>query len=107
MPEAYKRLAAQTVGVTKVTVYTVPAATSTIVKSMKVVGLLNTSQTITIWHYANVGAVEMRILYVMPIDALGQAEWDGTICLATADTISVQANIAAAFEFSMYGIEVT
>jgi hypothetical protein len=105
MPETYKRLAAATVGVTKTVVYTVPGATSVIVKGMKVVALLPTSQKITIFH--NSGAVEMRLLYVMPIDGLGQAEWDGTLCLATGDTISVQADIAAAFEFSMYGLEVT
>jgi hypothetical protein len=105
MPESYKRLAAQLVGTAKTTVYTVPAATQTIVKGMKVVGLLGTSQTVTVFH--NSGATEMRLLYVMPIDALGQAEWDGTLCLVAGDTISVQANIAAAFEFSMYGIEVT
>lgn len=105
MAESYKRLAAATVGVTKTVVYTVPAATATIVKGMKVVGLLNTQQTITIFH--NSGVIEMRLLYVMPIDGLGQAEYDGTLCLAAGDTISVQANIAAAFEFTMYGIEVT
>jgi hypothetical protein len=105
MAEVYKRLAAATVGVTKTVVYTVPAATAAVVKGMKVVALLSSSQTITIFH--NSGSTEMRLLYVMPIDGLGQAEWDGTLCLAAGDTISVQANIAAAFEFTMYGIEVT
>jgi hypothetical protein len=105
MPEVYKRLAAATVGTSKTTAYTVPGSTSVIVKGMKVVALLATSQKITIFH--NSGAVEMRLLYVMPIDGLGQAEWDGTLCLAAGDTISVQADIAAAFEFTMYGIEVT
>jgi hypothetical protein len=105
MPEVYKRLAAATVGVTKTVVYTVPGSTAAIVKGMKIVGLLATMQTVTIFH--NSGSTEMRLLYVMPIDGLGQAEWDGTLCLAAGDTISVQANIAAAFEFTMYGIEVT
>lgn len=105
MPEVYKRLAAQTVGATKTTAYTVPASTSAIVKGMKVVGLLLTSQLITIYHTS--GGVEMRLLYAMPIDGLGQAEWDGTLCLAAGDVIATQANIAAAFEFTMYGIEVT
>lgn len=105
MPETYKRLAAATVGVAKTVVYTVPGATSAIVKSMRLVGLLNTSQTVTLWH--NSGATEMRLLYVMPVDGLGQAEWDGTLCLAAGDTISVQADIAAAFEFTAHGIEVT
>jgi hypothetical protein len=105
MPESYKRLAAATIGVTKTVVYTVPAATQAIVKAIEIVGLLGTSQTITIWH--NSGATEIRLLYVMPIDGLGQAEWDGTKCLVAGDTISVQANIAAAFELAMYGIEVT
>jgi len=59
----------------------------------------------TIFH--NSGAVEMRLLNAMPIDGLGLAEWDGTLCLSAGDTISVQADIAAAFEFTMYGIEVT
>jgi hypothetical protein len=105
MPEVYKRLAAATVGVTKTTVYTAPASTAVIVKGMKLVGLLATSQTVSIYHTS--GGVEMRLMYIMPIDGLGQAEWDGTLCLAAGDTIAVQANIAAAFEFTMYGIEVT
>jgi hypothetical protein len=105
MAESYKRLAAQLVGTAKTTVYTVPASTQAIVKGMKFVGLLGTSQWATVFH--NSGATEMRLLYQMPVDGLGQAEWDGTLCLVAGDTISVQANIAAAFEFSMYGIEVT
>lgn len=105
MPEVYKRLAAATVGVTKTVVYTVPGSTSAIIKGMEVVALLATPQTITIWH--NSGSTEVRMLNGMTIDGLGLGTWDGTKCLAAGDTISVQANIAAAFEFSMSGIEVT
>ena len=105
MAEAYKRLSAQTVGVTKTVAYTVPASTSAIIKHMRIVNILATSQTITIWH--NATAVEMRLLKDAPIDGGGFSEWDGTMCLATGDTLSTQANIAAAFEFTLYGIEVT
>lgn len=105
MAEVYKRLAGLTVGTSKTTAYTVPASTSAIVKHISVVALLGTSQKITLWH--NAGATELKLLNATVIDPSGAAKFDGTMCLATGDTLSVQADIAAAFDFVVYGIEVS
>ena len=115
MAETYKKLAglaAATASPTTSTgvVYTVPASTSTIVKSIRLVNTsTTTATTIQLWHAANASGTPAAAQVILPaisIDAGGFAEFDGTLTMATTETIYAQAGLAT-ITVTVYGVELT
>jgi len=116
MAETYKKLAglaANTVLPSSATgvIYTVPAATSAIVKSIRIVNTHATnSTTIKLWHHGDAlmsgDVVASAILPAVSIDASGFAEFDGTLTMAAGETIYAQAG-AATITVTVYGVQLT
>lgn len=107
MAESYKKLyqGQPAAAASTTTMYTVPAATSAIVKQMRIVNTsTTTATTIKIW---NGGTADSNvILPATSIDAGGFAEFDGTITLATGETLIGQTG-AATITVTIYGVELT
>ena len=116
MAETYKKLAglaAATASPSSATgvIYSAPAATSTIVKSIRLVNThATTATTIKLWHHADAlmsgDVAASTILPAVSIDAGGFAEFDGTLTLAAGETIYAQAG-AATITVTVYGVELT
>lgn len=116
MAETYKKLAglaATTSAPSSATgvIYTSPASTSTIVKSIRLVNTHATnSTTIKLWHHADAlmsgDVAASAILPAVSIDASGFAEFDGTLTMAAGETIYAQAG-AATITVTVYGVQLT
>ena len=90
-------------------VYTVPAATSTIVKSIRLVNTGTAAATIQLWHAASNATTPgdgQTILPAISIDAKGFAEFDGTLTMATGETLYAQ-GLPATITVTVYGVELT
>lgn len=87
------------------TLYTVPAATTAIVKSMSLVnptgGAVTASLTVNGTGNAN------QILPAATILAGGWADFEGTLTLAAGNTISGVGGSAASVTYTIYGDEIT
>lgn len=105
MADTYKRIYQGQPSTSSGVIYTVPSGTQTIVKSIKVVNTSASATTIKIWHGGS--ANSNAILPAVSIDAGGFAEFDGTITMAAADTLTAQAGAATAITLTVYGLEIT
>lgn len=105
MADAFKKLYQGQPGTSAATLYTVPAATSTIVKHIRVANPTATDRTIKLWHDGTADA--QVILPAVTVQAGGWAEFDGVILMEAADTLSGQASAATALTVTIYGDEVT
>lgn len=106
MAETYKKLDQRVVPNTATTVYTVPASTQAIVKSMRIVNYhATTATTIKLWQGGS--ADSNVILPATTVDAGGFAEFEGTLTMAAADTIVAQAGAATSITLTIYGLELT
>ena len=105
MTDTLKRLAQGTLPSSAGTLYTVPGATSTIVKKITLANPTGTDRTARL---TNGGTADANvILPAVTIPAGGFAEWEGSMTLAAADTISGVASAATAITYSIYGDEVS
>lgn len=87
------------------TLYTVPAATSAIVKS---IALVNTSAgSVTASLTVNGTGAANQILPPATILAGGWADYEGTITLAATNTISGVAGAGTSITYTIYGDEIT
>jgi len=121
MPEVYSKLA----GISAATavplntagqVYQSPVspATSTIVKSIRLVNTsTTTATTIKLWHHSSntittVSSADLPyvILPAISIDAGGFAEFDGTLTMASGETLYAQAGLAT-ITVTVYGVQLT
>ncbi len=87
------------------TLYTVPAATETIVKHMTAVNSTSGAVTFKLWRNgtADVNLITSEI--ILKSDAFG--EWDGTKAMAAGDTLIGQSDTASAVTVTVEGDEVT
>lgn len=106
MTDVYRKIyQAQLSTTAAVTAYTVPAATSSIVKSIRVVNTTATAATFKMWQGGTADA--NVILPATSIDAGGFGEFEGVLTMAAADTLSVQAGTASALTVTIHGLEIT
>lgn len=105
MALAYKQLAQVQAASGVTTLYTTPAAAQTIVKSITVVNTDTSPRWIKMWN--NGTADGDLILPQTTIPAGGYAIYDGTITMATTDTLSIQGEVGSKLTFTVHGAEVT
>lgn len=105
MPETYKRIAQTQPGTSAATVYTTPASTQTIVKHIRIVNTDTLPRWVKLWQAGT--ADSNLILPQTSIPAGGWAEFDGTICLSAAETISASAEVASKVTLTIEGVEIT
>ena len=105
MPESYKRIYQGQLTTSATAVYTVPSATDTIIKSIRIANTTANSTTVKLW---NGGSGDANvILPAVTIDAGGFAEFDGTLTMNAADTLHAQAGANSTLTMSVYGVEIT
>lgn len=105
MPEVYKRLYKGQPGTGAAAVYTVPGATSAIVKSIRAVNVSAVAVSIKLF---NGGTTDADCIFPAIVLQPGEhLEWDGTITMAAADTIAAQASVAASITLTIHGIEIS
>lgn len=105
MAEAYKKLAQGQLGAATAVLYTVPAATATIIKHMRFVNNDTEDLTFELYHDGTTEAV--RILPTATIEAGGWAEFDGALLMEAADTLQGKASQATEITYTIYGLEVS
>lgn len=105
MAETFKLLYQNQVPSTATTLYTVPSATSTLIKTMRIVNTSASAATIKIWQNGTADA--NVIMPTVSIDAGGFAEFEGSITMAAADYLSAQAGTATAITLTVWGVEIT
>lgn len=105
MADTFKKLYQGQPGTGATTLYTVPASTSAIVKHITVSNPTGASRTVKLWQSGT--ADTNVILPTATILAGGWAEFDGTVTLAAADTISGICDAATALTVTIHGDEVT
>lgn len=109
MPTVYKVLAqSQPSATTNTTLYTVPAATSTVVSTVTVCNQTSTQQSYRIAVRPGGASIagQHYIAYDVPIQANDTTALTLGITLATTDVITVYAS-SASMSFSAFGSEVS
>lgn len=105
MPENYKKIYQGQLSNTAGTLYTVPSATQTIVKAIRIVNTDASARTAKLWHDGTGDA--NVILPTCEIKAGGWGEFDGVITLEAADTLSGEASVASKLTVTIYGLEIS
>lgn len=105
MAETYKKLAQGQLAATTGVLYTVPAATSAIIKKMIIVN--NDTEDLTAEFYHDGTTEATRILPPISIDAGGWAEFEGTICMEASDTLQGKGEQATEITYTIYGLEIS
>lgn len=105
MAETYKKLAQAQAGSSAGTLYTTPAATQTIIKHVRIVNTDTIGRWVKLWQAGTTDA--NMILPQTTISAGGWAEFDGTICMAAAETLSAQGEVASKLTITVEGVEIT
>lgn len=103
MAETYKKLAQTQVPNTATVIYTVPAATQTIVKHIRVSNPTANDATLKLWHDGNANV--NIILPPATILAGGWAEFDGVITMEAGDTLQALGGTNNALTITVYGLE--
>ena len=107
MPEAYKVLAQDELPVAAAAIYTVPADTEAIVKSIVLVNQTAGPLTVTLWVNGN-APENLWLSGTTVIPANGTAEWTGSLSLAAAETIEgLTAGGANDITYTISGVEIT
>jgi hypothetical protein len=91
---------------TQDTVYTVPAATSALIKSIHISNFSLANVRITLWHD---GIANSNILLPPTVTILagGFAHFNGNITMETGDTIRAEAGAASSLTITLHGVEFT
>ena len=105
MTESYKKLGQGQLASTTGVLYTVPGATSAIVKRIVLVNNDTEALTAELYHDGTTEAT--RILPPVSIDAGGWAEFDGAICMDAADTLQGKGEQATEITYTIYGLEIS
>ena len=105
MAETYKKLGQGQLGTSVAAIYTVPADTSAIVKKIVLVNNDTENLTAELNHDGDTEAT--RILPPIAIDAGGWAEFDGSICMETGDTLQGKGEQATEITYTIYGLEIS
>src|SRR4051812_29388064 len=104
MADAYKLLYQGQLGATIATLYTVPGATSAIIRHISVVNNDSVDRTFALYRD---GAVASNIITppAMLVKAGGKAEWDGAMALSTGETIRGIGSVATQLTVTIDGDE--
>lgn len=106
MPDTAKRLTGPSqLTAAAVTKYTVPAATTAIVRSIMAINVTGSAVTFTL--SIGVDASGTRFYSGVTIPANGVLDWSGFLVLATAEIIQAYSNTASAVNLVVSGVEVT
>lgn len=91
---------------TKQTLYTVPGATSAVIKTISIAGS-GTSATINL-YIKKAGGTSRRIIPMdLPFGAKWLLETDEEYTLETGDKIEGDASVASSIDYSIHGVEET
>jgi hypothetical protein len=105
MAETYKKLAQGQLTTSSGTLYTVPSATSTIIKYITLTNTTGGAQTAQLFHDGTSAAT--CILPIISIVAGGWAEFEGTIIMEAADTLAGDSDAGTSITYTVYGLEIT
>ena len=105
MAETYKKLVQTLVNNSNETLITVAANTTVIIKSMRAVNTSGTTATLKLFHDGT--AATNMILPFVNIQGNGWAEFDGTIILEAADTLTGISGTQDVINLTIYGLELT
>ena len=105
MAETYKKIVQELVDNSNDTLLTVAANTTVIIRSMRAVNTTGTAATLKLFHDGT-AAVNL-ILPFVTIAANGWAEFDGTIIMEAADTLTGISGTQDVINLTIYGLELT
>ena len=105
MAEAYKKLVQTLVNNSNETLLTVAANTTVIIRSMRAVNTSGTTATLKLFHDGT--AAGNMILPFVNIQGNGWAEFDGTIIMEAADTLTGISGTQDVINLTIYGLELT
>ncbi len=106
MPDALKRLTGPAaLANSAATVYTVPAATTAVLRHLRVVN--ETAATATFTASIGTDAAGKRIFYAQAVGPGDAFDWTGNIVLTAAEVLQAYASTAAALTLTVSGVEST
>ena len=105
MAETYKKLVQELVDSSNDTLLTVAANTTVIIRSMRAVNTSGTTATLKLFHDGT--AAGNMILPFVNIQGNGWAEFDGTIIMEAADTLTGISGTQDVINLTVYGLELT
>ena len=104
MTDVAKRCAGPiALGTVATTVYTVPAATTTVIRSLHVANESAAAATFTV--SIGVDAAGKRVFYNTNVGIADAYDWTGNIVLATGEVVQAYASIGTALTLVVSGIE--
>jgi hypothetical protein len=105
VPDTFKTLAQVQPGTAVGTIYTVPAATETIIRHIRIVNTdAVTARAVAM--YQNGATAPFCILPSTTVAASGMLEVDCFICLQATQTLRASASSAALITITAYGVEI-
>jgi hypothetical protein len=106
MPDLVKRLGLAAIATTATTLYTVPAATTGIVRHIRIVN--STASTVNVVMSIGLDAIGTRVVPTgYQIGSNGTLDITGSIILNAGETLQATASIATALTAYVGGVEVT
>lgn len=92
---------------TATTIYTVPGATTAIVRDIMICNTDTTSRTFTIWlDISGTGATDSEAIFdTVTIDANDYLHWTGFQVMTAASTIKGVASVASVINVTVSGVE--
>lgn len=106
MAETWKKLYQGTLpAASNQLLYTVPGATTAIIKHIRIVNYSAATQAVQMWHDGT--ADSNRILPSVSIEAGGWGEFEGTILMEASDTLYARTESASAVTVTVYGLEIS
>jgi len=110
MAETFKELAQRQVPVTTpASVYAPAAATTAIIKGMKITNPSGAAATVRLYHHNSGGAASdaTTILPAVSIPAGGWAEFDGVMVMDALDDLKCVSDTNNVLTITVYGMEIT
>jgi hypothetical protein len=110
MANAFKSTGANTIGLTKTTVYTAPALTTTTIIGLSAANILTTETTVKVDVILGKGANEYYIVRgapILPGGALIAVGGDQKLVLEAGNTVKVVSSIAASVDVTVSVLEVS
>ena len=105
MAETYKKLVQELVDNSNDTLLTVASNTTVIIRSMRAVNTSGTTATLKLFHDGTTAG--NMILPFVNIQGNGWAEFDGTIIMEAADTLTGISGTQDVINLTIYGLELT
>ena len=106
MAETYKILAQGEIGTVSGALYTVPGATSAIIKSIVIINQTAAAITVTLWINGTTDPF-LWLPSTTSIPANGMIEWEGSLALAAAEVINGDTATGNTLTFTISGVEIT